>query len=221
MSRTEVKGPRFVRFFGPVIEVLKGLGGSGSPEEVRAEVASRLAISETEQDEQLPSGSSRFDNQVAWARFYLTRAGLLDSSRRGVWSLTEKGRATNLSDAAAVQLFKEVHKAFSAERKARPKPVEGDESAEEPSPEAAAGEQGPSNHREGLLAIMKSLPPAGFERLCQRLLREFGFQHVTVTGRSGDGGLDGNASATTVRYRRRRSGTSGVRWLAAPTKASS
>lgn len=93
VSRLEVKGPRFVRFFGPVIEVLKGLGGSGSPEEVRAEVASRLAISETEQDEQLPSGSSRFDNQVAWARFYLTRAGLLDSSRRGVWSLTEKGGA--------------------------------------------------------------------------------------------------------------------------------
>jgi hypothetical protein len=121
VSRMETKGPRFVRYFGPVIEVLKGLGGSGSPEEVRAEVASRLAISENEQAEQLASGSSRFDNQVAWARFYLTRARLLDSSRRGVWTLTEKGRATTLSEAAAVQLFKDIHKVFSAERKARPK----------------------------------------------------------------------------------------------------
>ena len=74
-----------MRYFGPVIEVLKELGGSGSPEEVRAMVASRLAIPEAEQNEQLASGQSRFDNQVAWARFYLTRAGLLDSSRRGIW----------------------------------------------------------------------------------------------------------------------------------------
>ncbi len=37
-----------------------------------------------------------------------------------------------------------------------------------------------------------ALPPSGFERLCQRLLRESGFQQVIVTGRSGDGGIDGN-----------------------------
>lgn len=35
------------------------------------------------------------------------------------------------------------------------------------------------------------MSPAGFERFCQRLLRESGFQEVTVTGRSGDGGIDG------------------------------
>lgn len=157
MVRNEAKGPKFVRYFGPVIEVLKGLGGSGSPDEVRSEVASRLAIPEAEQEEQLSSGSSRFDNQVAWARFYLTRAGLLDSSRRGVWSLTEKGRGTTLNDATAVQLFKDIHKAFAAERRARPK-SETDESLEEPSPESAAGDVGPSNHREALLGILKSLP---------------------------------------------------------------
>jgi restriction system protein len=36
-----------------------------------------------------------------------------------------------------------------------------------------------------------SLPPAGFERLCQRILRESGFTQVVVTGQSGDGGIDG------------------------------
>lgn len=191
MTSGEGQGPRFVRYFAPIIEVLKELGGSGSPEEVRGSVASRLAISEEEQSEQLPSGTSRFDNQVAWARFYLTRAGLLDSSRRGVWSLTEKGRATTLSHSAALQLMKDLHKLFAAERKARPKADGAEESLEDPPPEAALATQGPSNHREGMLTILKSLPAAGFERLCQRLLRESGFQHVTVTGRSGDGGLDG------------------------------
>lgn len=192
MSRAESKGPRFVRYFGPVIEVLKELGGSASPEEVRGTVASRLAITEQEQTEQLPSGTSRFDNQVAWARFYLTRAGLLDSSRRGVWSLTEKGRAASLPHAAALQLFKDVHKLFAAERKARPKTTEAEEALEDSSPEAAVAAQGPTSHREALLDLLKALPAAGFERLCQRLLRESGFQHVTVTGRSGDGGIDGN-----------------------------
>jgi restriction system protein len=41
------------------------------------------------------------------------------------------------------------------------------------------------------LEIIKELSPAGFERLCQRLLRESGFTQVSVTGRSGDGGIDG------------------------------
>jgi restriction system protein len=63
---------------------------------------------------------------------------------------------------------------------------------EESSPEAAVAARAPLNHRAGLLAILRALPASGFERLCQRLLRESGFQNVTVTGRSGDGGLDGN-----------------------------
>lgn len=49
-----------------------------------------------------------------------------------------------------------------------------------------------ATYREQLLATMKSLTPGGFERLCQRLLRESGFEEVFVTGRSGDGGIDGN-----------------------------
>lgn len=191
VSRSEAKGPRFVRYFGPVVEALKHLGGSGSPEEVRGLVASRMAISEAEQSEQLASGTSRFDNQVAWARFYLARAELLDASQRGVWSLTERGRASTLSQPAALQLFRDVHKQFGADRSSRPRQA-SDGSAEESTPEGEGVERGSANHREALLAILKQLPPAGFERLCQRLLRESGFQHVTVTGRSGDGGLDGN-----------------------------
>src|SRR5215467_7191181 len=45
--------------------------------------------------------------------------------------------------------------------------------------------------REELLAKLLELSPAAFERLSQRLLRESGFVEVKVTGRSGDGGLDG------------------------------
>jgi restriction system protein len=57
--------------------------------------------------------------------------------------------------------------------------------------EEAAPEDVSPGYRERVLEIMQLLPPAGFERLCQRLLREAGFQQVKITGRSGDGGIDG------------------------------
>ena len=119
VSTAEGKGPLFVRYFAPVIEALNSLGGSGNPNEVLTWVASHLAISDKELSEQNASGPSRFYNQVAWARFYLSRAGLLDSSRRGIWSLTEKGRATKLSHASALEIFKEVQRRHAADRKAK------------------------------------------------------------------------------------------------------
>ncbi|MGQ0528491.1 MAG: restriction endonuclease [Panacagrimonas sp.] len=49
----------------------------------------------------------------------------------------------------------------------------------------------PKDYREEVLDVLMSLPPAGFERLSQRLLREAGFTQVVVTGQSNDGGIDG------------------------------
>ena len=49
-----------------------------------------------------------------------------------------------------------------------------------------------SDYRTRLIEILQGLPAAGFERLCQRLLREAGFEQVIVTGKSGDGGIDGH-----------------------------
>src|SRR5437762_3479119 len=104
-----MNGPQFVRYFGPVIEALKELGGSGRPREVRDIITRKMRISEDAQSELLPSGNSRYDNQVQWARFYLAKAGLIDSSRRGVWSLTDKGRSVEkLSAEQALQIFREV-----------------------------------------------------------------------------------------------------------------
>lgn len=182
------KGPQFVRYFGPLLDVLRDLGGSGRPTEVETAIASKLRLSEQEQNELTKSGQSRYANRVAWARFYLVKAGLLDSSTRGVWSLTDKGNATRLSHDDALGLFNEVHMNFPRNG------TEADTAAADVAAEVTAPEPEAAlpNYREALLARLKSLPPAGFERICQRLLRESGFQQVTVTGRTGDGGIDGD-----------------------------
>lgn len=78
------QGPKFVSYFWPVVEALKTLGGSARPAEVREAIAGKLGISDTTQAETLPSGFPRFDNQVAWARFYLVKAARRGpASRRG------------------------------------------------------------------------------------------------------------------------------------------
>jgi restriction system protein len=191
MAKRESQGPQFVKYFGPVIDTLKELGGSGRPAEVRDKVAERLSLPEDEQNQTISSGQSRFDNQVAWARFYLVKADLLDSSKRGVWSLTEKGRTTSLNHKQSLAIFKEVRQQFSDSDTTAPQAITDD--PETPVNEEAipTPDENRNDHRTVLLNVLRDLPPNGFERLCQRLLRESGFERVTVTGRSGDGGIDG------------------------------
>jgi restriction system protein len=183
------EGAQFVRYFGPLLDTLRKLGGSGTPDEVVERIATDLGLPDEVQNDLLPSGGPRFRNQVAWARFYLVREGLLDSSKRGVWSLTEKGRTTSLVHEQAREIFLRWVKIFQEQRRAKAE-------AEEPIAEQVAeGTGSPSkNYRAEAIDLLLGLPPAGFERLSQRLLREAGFTQVVVTGQSGDGGIDGHGT---------------------------
>lgn len=179
------EGPQFVRYFGPLLDALRGLGGSAKADEAVDRVAADLMVTDDVLNETLPSGGSRFRNQVAWARFYLAKAGLISSSKHGVWSLTEAGYKTFLTDAQARDLFQKLAKLFQEQRKKR-------DSAEPVAEKDAVASDGVErNYRDDALNALLSLPPAGFERLSQRLLREAGFTQVFVTGQSGDGGIDG------------------------------
>lgn len=185
-----LEGPKFVQYFQPIINALKALGGSARPGEVTDRIAADLGISDDKRSEVTASGVVRFDNKVAWARFYLAKAGIVDASRRGVWSLTERGRTMSpLSHKDAFAIFKEVHAQFQT-----PSGEESGEKAdsdlEAPSEEAAVTSG--LNYRAQVIEALLGLSPTGFEAFSQRLLRESGFQGVTVTGRSGDGGIDGN-----------------------------
>jgi len=179
------EGTQFVRFFGPLLDALKAIGGSAKPDEAIDRVAEDLKISDNVLNETLPSGGNRFRNRVAWARFYLAREGLLDSSKRGVWSLTDKGLKTTLTYEQSEEIFRRWAKVFQEQRKKREK--------EEPAAEKVAEATGSvsKDYRDEVLELLLKLPPDGFERLSQRLLREAGFTQVLVTGKSGDGGIDG------------------------------
>lgn len=110
---------QFVQFFGPVLQALDALGGEGRAGDVRGRVVQDLKIPERQRRELMAGGSSRFGNQIAWARFYLAKAGFIDSPRRGVWRLTEEGRAqVKMTDNDAFALARRIESEVRA-RKAR------------------------------------------------------------------------------------------------------
>ena len=167
------------------------MGGSGSIEEVYAKTVEAINLSEDVLSQMHdPEKSSRTEvgYRLAWARTYLKKYGLLENSSRGVWSLTEKGRNAQKIDPSAVVKFVRDLDKQDGTRKSR-KPTEEDAG---PGRELPDGEQ----WKDRLAAVLtQDLSPVAFERLVQRILRESGFVAVEVTGRTGDGGIDGKGIA--------------------------
>jgi restriction system protein len=180
----------FVRWFAPLIQSLKDLGGSAAPREALERIAEIENVPEVLRNEVLASGQERFYNQVHWARQYLVWAGLIDSGRRGVWTLTKVGQQTTLTPDSAREIFLTQVKQRSKLRKTSISDGQtanaNDELIATDTPQADQ-----DSSLKGFLSVVKGLSPAGFERLSMRLLREAGFERVAVTGRSNDGGIDG------------------------------
>jgi restriction system protein len=110
------KGPEFTRFFVPLLQSLREMGGSASSAEATDAVIEREKISEAELEKTLKSGQSRIRNQIAWARMYLVNSGHLDSSTRGVWRLTERGLNEDLTKFNRVAFFKNIHSLMSSDK---------------------------------------------------------------------------------------------------------
>ena len=62
------QGAQFVRYFGPLLDALRGLGGSAKTDEAVDGVAEGMNIAETRREETRAAGGSRVSNQVDGAR---------------------------------------------------------------------------------------------------------------------------------------------------------
>jgi 5-methylcytosine-specific restriction protein B len=106
----ELAGPKFIQLFDPVLDALRALGGSASPKAVGEWIKAEGRAPEGEVDRLTKSGQSSYGNRVGWARFYLTKAGILENKGRGIWALTDAGRDLVLGPAGSLELFKEVRR---------------------------------------------------------------------------------------------------------------
>ncbi|MCE0497811.1 MAG: restriction endonuclease [Methylacidiphilales bacterium] len=182
---TEMAVPKFYELFNPLIQALGDLGGSGSIQELEEKVAQIMSLSDEDVSLIHRGNRTKFSYNLAWARTYLKRYGVLENSDRGVWALSETGRTTQEVDPDEVK--RSVHEEDRAIRENLEETTEEQEEEEEDSPELVKE----LRWQDEALSVVKSMSPEAFERLCQRLLRESGFIQVEVTGRVGDGGIDG------------------------------
>jgi restriction system protein len=177
--------PRHLDLMNPTLKALRELGGSASIAELVDKVVDLIRPSKDILEH--PHGDGRqteLEYQLAWARTYLKKYGLVTNSAHGIWALTPKAADTFTVDIAEVV---KVIRAGRQPRKAGPrgKITDAPTNAEEDLDTLA-------DWREALMGLLLAMTPSAFERLCQRLLRESGFIEVEVTGRSGDGGIDGH-----------------------------
>jgi restriction system protein len=180
--------PRYNELMWPALQALRAMGGSATNEELLAKVIETAAIPPAVQVIQhTDHRQSRVNYNLAWAKSYLKAVGAIENSSRGVWSLTDVGE--HLTQEDVVQVPARVRRQSAAGRRVRePASLENGAAARL---DGEAMEAVELHWKDDLLRILRELAPSAFERLSQRLLREAGFIKVEVTGRSGDGGIDG------------------------------
>ena len=182
--------PTSTELMDPIINALRSLGDSAGLKELENRVAALLGLrddvlSEAHvrnrgTDNERITASTEFGYRLRWALTYLKKAGFVTNSTRGVWSFTEIGQKTQSVDSK--QVVSSARALGAAEMVDDRDHLDDGDSSDGVVPISWSTE---------LLEILLKLEPAAFERLAQRLLREAGFSDVEVTGRSGDGGIDG------------------------------
>lgn len=177
--------PTFDEMLIPTLEALKLLGGSGSIAEINEKVYEVIGFDEKILD--IPHDEngiqSEVDYRLAWSRTYLKKYGLLENSTRGIWALLDSEIDTNSLDSNEIVKFvRELTRKPKTEKKQGEK-LQNEEVEDEIDDQ--------TDWKESLISVLLKIEPSAFERLCQRLLRESGFIQVEVTGKSGDGGIDG------------------------------
>lgn len=180
------KGPSYNEMMTELFQAIKELGGSGTINEIDQKTLEILQL--PQEVTEYPHGDgnkTEIQYRLAWTRTYMKKVGILENSSRGVWALTSKGRELNAIDPASI--VDQVRKMSFLSL---------------PSTKISLDDSNPENDgidipdeiqgwRDKLKNILINLAPDAFERLSQRLLRESGFTQVEVTGRTGDGGIDG------------------------------
>ncbi|CAO3416998.1 restriction endonuclease [Azospirillum argentinense] len=188
--------PTFDELIPPTIKALENLGGSARTDELNAEIAKIMALSDEVMNyRRLTASSNEVPYRAAWARTYLKTYGAVESTARGVWAITPNGRQLTPEE---MEKIPAKVRAMNAAKKAAAPAVDAVSHGGLPvdtAVDAAIAREVEAevdvDWKAQLLDVLTKMSPAAFERLAQRILRESGFVKVEVTGKSGDGGIDG------------------------------
>ncbi|MEO8133134.1 MAG: AAA family ATPase [Betaproteobacteria bacterium] len=109
----EAKSNRFTKYFPLLLDALRSADPAAMrPAEGIAWIRARTDVPEADLTRQIVNGrQSIFENDVHWARFYLSKARLISRPRRGLWGLTPEGRGTHLTQEETWALYTRIRDA--------------------------------------------------------------------------------------------------------------
>ncbi|EPZ8238439.1 restriction endonuclease [Vibrio fluvialis] len=198
--------PSYQVFMRPFLEVVNAAGGQEVKlRDVINQIAERFQLTDDEREERLPSGKQTvLDNRIGWARTYLTKAGLLEVTRRAHFVITDRGQMaiSNPNTVIDNQYLKQFDEfiAFKDQKNGHSELVQSTQSTvEETTPDEvllAAYKQINDALTSEILSRTRKVSPAFFEQLLIELLLAMGYggsdEGMSHTlGRSGDNGVDG------------------------------
>jgi len=169
-------------------------------------LALKFNLNVDERKTMLPSGAQRiFDNRVGWARAYLKKAGLIESTRRGFVKITQRGLDTlsqkpDIINVKFLKQFPEIKEYFITRRGTNDNDNENDETQElSETPEElleTAYQKIRKSLAQELINKVIQLPPTFFEKLVVDLLVKMGYggslaDAGKAIGKTNDEGIDG------------------------------
>jgi restriction system protein len=194
--------PDYQSLMLPILEI--GAKGESSVPLAADEIAGRFGLTNEEREQMLPSGKQRvLHNRLHWAKFYLTKAGLLESPRRGRFVISDAGKQVltnppselNTKYLLAIPAFRDFYRgedeaAVGSVMEAEPPAATPEEVVD------AAHKALQAALRDELLGRILQNSPAFFEQLIVELLVAMGYGGSRLNaaeqlGKSGDGGVDG------------------------------
>jgi restriction system protein len=180
--------PSYDKLLWPTLRAVRALGYSARIDEMVEKVIDQESFTE-EQVAVLHQDGPRteIEYRIAWARTYLKGMGIFDNPQRGLWVTTDLGK--QVEESQLEPLRQEYILKLRAERKTKNKAAT--QAGADVDAEVEVGYDETDDWREDLLSALLNMQPDAFEHLAKRLLRAAGFINTNVTGRSGDGGIDG------------------------------
>lgn len=195
--------PDFQSFFKPLLEIA-GDGKEHAIKEARKMIASRMKLTEEDLKDLLPSETqTKFDNRVAWAKIYLTKAKVLETPCRAHFKITDRGwsllkEGHERIDVKILNQYPEFVEFHTAKTDQPPSSISSDVSSME-TPEETLQKAYQSIRNElatEILDRIKGNSPQFFERLVVDIMVAIGYggSHADAgksIGQSGDEGIDG------------------------------
>lgn len=166
----------------PLLKCLEESGGKARPQEVYTRIAKYFPdLTDADLAERLSSGGLKWTNRIQWVRQRLVSKGDMAKPEFGIWAITDKGRQrihpqASPNDELTIARQEELPRI----------PPEMSVNLEEQADEYLEA------FKQRTIQKLLDLTPQQFERFAGALLDAYGFAAVQVTGKTGDGGIDGH-----------------------------